>query len=364
MYDVLLIGQYKIRGDGWSECTRSLIKAIQTRPEIKLHICNINMANRPPTPETEFTHLETKLDKYDVVLQKVLPNLFHYDSHFGQNIGMCVFETELSKSHPYIYRISNLLDKVTVTNNLEYSWLSKITKTPVFPIGEAIDIKKYEKHFQPVHPIFQDASIFKFLCTAEATERKNLSALIKAYLTEFSFRDNVALVIKTSNDLGPEIEKIKNTLRKSNNHHYPIICLINGIISEDQMASLYQYSDCFVVPSKGESFCRGAAESIAAGKPVICTRDIGTGEFISNGGWLVDSRTESCYVEQPPVPELCTYQELWQDISILDLKRCLREAFSDKDLYKHICENIKNLDLAEQFSYEFVGNNLLKVIEA
>lgn len=362
---ILLVGQYKVRGDGWSEATRSLIKSIQTLPNVELTIRNVNMANRGPSTETEFASLEQAKGPFDVVLQKVLPSLFTYDASFKQNIGLCVFESILPKNHQYIYRISNLLNKVTVTNNLESQWLREITNTPVFPIGEAIDIDKYKQVYQPIHPIFQDKSIFKFLFSGEDTERKNLQALVRAYFTEFKQNENVTLVIKTNTDVGPKIEKIKQSLRKSIHGKYPIVAVINQHIAENDMASLYQHSDCLVVPSKGESFCRGAAEMIAAGKPVITTDNIGTADFMhANAGWIVKSETQPCYCEQPPVADIYTCEEKWQEIDILHLQDCLRQAYSDKELYQYKCEKIKELKIAEQFSYKTIGRRLLGVIEA
>lgn len=360
--NILLIGQYRVRGDGWTEATRSLIKSIQTIKDVNLTITNINMANKPPQQELEFKHLEKKQNKFDVVLQKVIPSLYYYNADFGQNIGLNVFETELPKSHPYIYKISNLLDKATVTTQLEKDWLSSYTNTPVFAIGEAIDIDKYKNTFQPIHPIFQDKSVFKFLFSGEATERKNLDALLKAYLTEFNYNENVALVVKTNNDVAEQVNRVKKGLRISNDK-YPITCLINQPLTDEQMASLHQYSDCLVVPSKGESFCRGAAESIAAGKPVITTDNIGTSYIVQDGGWLVNSRTEQCYCEQSPLPELYSGLETWEEISVLDLRRCMREALN-KEIYQEKCNAIKNFELAKQFAYETIGYNLYKAITA
>jgi hypothetical protein len=143
--NILLVGQYKIRGDGWSEATRSLIKSIQTIPDVNLTLRNINMANKPTQIEREFLNLEENYSNYDIVLQKIMPTLFTYDASYKQNIGMCVFESILPKSHQYIYRISSMLDKVTVTSDLEKNWLSKVTNVPVFNIGEAIDIVKFKQ---------------------------------------------------------------------------------------------------------------------------------------------------------------------------------------------------------------------------
>jgi glycosyltransferase involved in cell wall biosynthesis len=220
-------------------------------------------------------------------------------------------------------------------------------------------------HNKPIHPIFQDKKIFKFLYTGEDNERKNIDALLKAYLSEFNYHENVALIIKTNNDIGQKVENIKQSLRKSYNGQYPIICLINNFLSEAQMTSLYQYSDCFMVTSKGESFCRGAAESLAAGKPVITNNKIGTVDFVnSDVGWIVPSTDVPAYCERPPISELYTCQEQWQDISIYDLQSSMRAAASDKELYKYKCDNIQKSNISQQFSYKYIGQRLLQALEA
>lgn len=362
--NILLIGQYRIKYDGWTEATRSLIKSIQTIPSINLTIKNINMANKPSTPETEFKDLEKTQASYDTVLQKIIPDLFTYDSRFNQNIGMCVFETKLPRCHEYIYRINSLLNKVTVTNSLENKWLSQIVDIPVFTIGEAIDIHKYDNvAYPPINDLFAQKNLFKFLFAGENTERKNIVALLKAYLTEFEANENVCLVIKSGNNIEGLIEHIRKSLRKNFHGLYPMICVINQFLPEEQMAALYAQSHCFVVPSRGESFCRGAAESIAAGKPIITTDNIGTKDFVTEDtGWIVKSTETISYCEQPPMPELYSAIETWQEIDVLDLMSKMRQAFSNKELYNHKCDNLNNLNIKDKFSYTTVGKNIAEML--
>ena len=60
-----------------------------------------------------------------------------------------------------------------------------------------------------------------------------------------------------------------------------MVVLIGDIISEEQMAGLFNACDCYVAPSFGEGFNLPVLQAMACGKPVIATDWSGHEEFIS-----------------------------------------------------------------------------------
>src|SRR5205814_6946303 len=57
----------------------------------------------------------------------------------------------------------------------------------------------------------------------------------------------------------------------------PNVILFSGL-SGAALASLYQASDVFVLPSKGEGFPLVIQEALACGLPVVCSAELGTAD--------------------------------------------------------------------------------------
>lgn len=359
--NILFIGQFRINGDGWTEASKSIARSFATQ-DCNLVLRNINMANQPPNPLDNdlIPFYNKKLSHYDVVIQKVLPNLLTYDARFKQNIAIEVFETEFPKTHPWINRFK-LMDKLFVGSLEEKRWVSNY-HNKVYNIGEAIDTTITEKKYQPIHPIFEQ-NLFKFYCINSASERKNLNTLITAYFRAFTSNDNVVLILKTAN-INEEINRIKNSLRLHfNANRYPPIVLINNHLTDDQLNSIHAYCDCFVTPSKGESFSRTAATALIFGNPVISTDKIGITDYLyEDMGWLVPSIKTYVNCYNPPMAEIYRGNEQWYEIKESALIDAMQEAYLDKELFKYKKQVIKNSSIKDALSYKTIGKKLMSYI--
>jgi glycosyltransferase involved in cell wall biosynthesis len=112
------------------------------------------------------------------------------------------------------------------------------------------------------------------------TRRKNLVAILRAFYSAFSVRDDVALVIKTNvpgktpdeaNDiLRQTIEDIKKSLHIYVRHPYypPVVC-ITDFLSEQKLDQLHSACDVFVLASHGEAWGIPSHDAMGFGKPVI-----------------------------------------------------------------------------------------------
>lgn len=363
-YNILVISPYRQSPtDGWSASSRSFIRALNTTGN-NITLRNIYMASNKGPIEQDLLDLEnTKFDHYDIIFQRVIPSLVNWDNRFKQNIALPFFESQLPKYHPWINPL-NTMDKIFVASKTEKTWLSKLVKAKVYNITEPVDINLYKQNHQPIAELSCDKS-FKFYTICEAGERKNLSQLIKAYLSTFSINDNVILVIKTNQDITQDILKIKRSIRRFfQDGKYPPIFLLSHILPETVLQSLHKHCDCFILPSLGESICRPAIDALGYNNPVICTNNIGTSDFITDKyGWLVKSELTPCYIENPPIPEIYTSNEYFYNPSQSDLIRCMKEAYYNKSLYQYKRQNIKDSNIIENFKYESVGKELMKAIE-
>ena len=362
MKKILYIAPWK-QSDGWGQGSREYIESIKTT-KYELAIRNIILSQQiEGNIDKSFLDLEkNKFDSYDFLIQKVLPELYTWDGRFKQNIGINVFETELTKHHIWINRI-NLLDKLFVTSLHEKKWLSKLVKTPIYNIGQSINIDKMQKKYPPLD--FMSNDLFKFTFIGEDVPRKNLDLLIKAYLQEFSCNDNAILIIKTNKNISEKIHKIRQSIRKNTiGIKYPQIFLINNRLSENEILSLIQNSDILVAPSSGEAFHRPAAMSLCMGVPIMGTDNTAIIDYLTEDlGWIISSKREQVHCEEPPIQHLYTSEEYHYVPNVLEIRNIMRECYSNKKLYKEKRENIIKSDILEKFSYTTIGNNISKALE-
>lgn len=347
---------------GWGLASKSYARALKTISNLTIR--NIYFSQQRDTKiEEEFLELNnTVYPEYDIIIEKILPNLYYYDGRFKQNIGLCVFETEMVFHH-WLNRV-NMLDKLLVPSLNEKTWLDQKVKIPVFNISEPVEIP--DETYTPIDPILNDPNIFKFLFIGEHLTRKGLTELIRAYFSAFSANDNVLLIIKTSQNIAEYINDIKKALRRFiNDTRYPDIFLIFDRLPETKLNSLHYFSDVFVMPSYGEAFNRPAAASLIFNKPVITTKNIGICDYLTEDyGWLIESHKDCVFSTNPPITEIYKGNEYYHIPLIQDLIIKLRNAYDDRDLYKQKVENIKNANFKYKFSYENIGQNMLKAINA
>lgn len=130
--------------------------------------------------------------------------------------------------------------------------------------------------------------------------RKGLDVLLESYIKTFEDKDQVELQIYSQNDANMEIiQELIQKLKKKYNHD-PNILIYNVPLSHKELAVVYNNCDCFVFPSRGESFGLPPLEAMACQKPVIVTDWGGMKDFCNNeNSYLIEYDLE-------PVPlELC-----------------------------------------------------------
>lgn len=360
--NILFISCFK-QYDGWGLAAKDYARALSTVANVTIRNIYLSNSREEKLPQDLQVLEDTKYNNYDIVIQKTLPNLYYYDGRFKQNIGMTVFETELSY-HNWFNNM-NLMDKMLVPSKIEANWLKNKLKNQVFNVSEALDINIADKNY----PIVDDAlgkKLFKFLFIGENIPRKGIRELIQAYFSAFTVNDNVLLIIKSNGDITKEVSNIKNGMRRFvSDTKYPPIYFISHRLNNEQIYSLHQNTDVLVMPSYGEAFNRPAATSLIFGKPVIATDNTGMTDYLNSDiGWLVKSNKEQVFCTQPPLQELYTSQETYYVPNILNLKECMQSAFFDKNAYNLKCFNILDSKIKEKFSYESVGKNILEAIEA
>lgn len=261
---------------GYAQANRDYIKAldligcdIQLQPMNELRQCD------EMNETTLFLQNLTKKEiKYEYVIHHYVPENIHKIVEKDKiNIAYNTWETTALPTH-WVERMNSSVDLICVPsffNKIYYE--SSGINVPVVVVEHCFDFNEFNFPVMNLLEKFNDA--YKFISVFQWTERKNPQALLKAYFTSFTEKDNVILILKTYgsstsereiNKIKQEIELIKNGL---NLKHYPPIFLIGKSLSRPELISLYKECDCFVLPTRGEGFGLPFAEAAICGNHII-----------------------------------------------------------------------------------------------
>jgi glycosyltransferase involved in cell wall biosynthesis len=246
------------------------------------------------------------------------------------------------------------MDEVIVTSKVEKKFLktSGVVK-PIKVVGQSLDMDKFSKEYKPIIPELKDHFIFYFI--GEFIPRKGLAELLTAYYSEFNYNEDVHLIVKTNGDpnqIDQFFEGIKQTLGMySKPHLYPKATFMHQFLAEIELDKLHAQSDCFVMPSYGESWCLPAMEAMGFGNTPIVTRGTGMEDFITpEVGYIIDSEETIVSTTHRPLADLYTGHETWMRPSILSLKKLMREAYQNNKE-----KSSRGKEAVKQYSHENIG---------
>ncbi len=330
-------------------------------------------------------HLEDKsTDNVNVVIQHVLPHLFEYKSGL-KNIGLFCWETtHFNRSNwPHC---CNVMDEIWVPSiqNAQAVKDSDVTvPVKIFPC--ACDVNRFNSPQIPldISPL-KDKCVFYVV--GEMTRRKNIVAILRAFYSAFSLRDDVVLVVKTNIPGKPKeettdilqttIEDIKKSIHTYVRHRYypPVICVAD-FLSDQKLDQLHASCDVFVSASHGEAIGLGAFDAMGFGNPAILSNWGYFPELVNTEakrfwtpqvqkfahpgdidcGWLIDGQLTPCFGHLDSFPDLYTGDELWFDPDICHLIENMQSAYDEWQNGKLHKRGLAAKSRAAEFSYKKVG---------
>lgn len=338
-------------------------------------------------------HLEEKdTDGVDVVFQHILPHMFEYKAGV-KNIGFFTWETTHFRRSNWTY-CCNIMDEIWVPSiqNAQAVRDSNVT-VPVKVFPHSCDTTRFGDKPEPLNiPILQDKCVFYVV--GEMTRRKNIVAVLRAFYSAFSLRDDVALVIKTnvpgkSPDEATEIlrktiEDIKKSMHTYVKHPYypPVIC-ITDFLPDEKLDQLHTACDVFVLASHGEAWGIPAHDAMGFGNPVILSNwgsfpeltytqaskywIPDTRRFEWPGdidcGWLVKGQLTPCFGHVDSFPDLYTGDESWFDPDICHLTECMKQAYKEWQNGSLGKRGLAAKRRAIEFSYDKVGLIAKRLLE-
>lgn len=268
------------------------------------------------------------------------------------NIGRTMFETD-GVPPDWVIKC-NTMDEIWIPSqfNIETFAQAGVNREKLFVIPGGIDTKMFAADLTPMS--WPDKKGYNFLSVFEWMYRKGWDVLLKAYLTEFSKKDDVALILKINTPSFTTFENVQrqmaqfiNSLRL-NMENIPAVILINKHLTSKEMASLYAACDAFVLPSRGEGWGRPYMEAMATGLPTIGTRWSGQLEFMNDeNSYLIDINGLQTV---PHNVEMSFYRRhRWAKPSVEHTMALMRHIYENRDQAKEK-GNIARKEIIEKWS--------------
>jgi len=291
-----------------------------------------------------------------------MPKLINSNKY---NIGYTTWETDKLPS-----------DWVNNLNQLDEIWVPSTYNKKTFKAsGVSTGIFCFPHPFKEEHTTQLDAKIidnitsnnFIFYSIFQWLERKNPVGLIKAYLTEFTSKDNVVLLLKTfrvtpgssqdANFIKKQIESIRNSLFLSDP---PKILLISSLLTASEIDALHNQGDCLVSLNRCEGFGIPLIEAMQFENPVIATNYGGASDFLSAAGaFTVDYMLTP--VSGMPWPTY-TGDMTWADPDIMHARKLMRYVFTNQQEAKE-CGVASSKWIKNNLSFDIIGNKMKKRLE-
>jgi len=407
MKKILLIGQF-CDISGYGNAVRSYFRtlaSLDARNLIELKIINFSFEKNSNLPAKELEHIhkfdlcdtmkllynetrnlsdeqinkikEYKSNEYDVIFfltnnwiedgsqQDIPKNALNLYSlcRTAKNVYPCVvWETDRV---PYSLRESyNRLDNIK-TLLCACTWNSD-----VFSRDTGLDtvVIPYNLDHKDVHDADmldtlnqKKSGSFAFCTVSQWGWRKGYDILLKSFLTEFYDEDVVLFLRAYKNRVfsdadethffAEQIGHIKSSIRRNSK---PVefkckIVLVNSLLSEEQINSIYKASDVYITCTRGEGFGLPIAEfSLITSKPVIAPNKGGHLDLVNMEEFLIDSRYEPCYYQQDSNSLYSTEMNIIES-SINSTRKKMREAY---EMYQN-----------NKYYFDTCGKNIKQNIE-
>lgn len=202
------------------------------------------------------------------------------------SIGVWFWETSVFR--PEDRGACRFLDEVWVASDYVRRSVGSESEVPVYVVPVPIEA--------PPEPARSRAELglpagftFLFLFDFVSAERKNPTAVVEAYTTEFAPGDGAVLVLKSINGRERKPRRLEEVIAVAAER--PDIVVLDGYVSTTERDSFVAACDCFVSLHRSEGFGLTMAEAMAHGKPVIATGYSGNLAFMNEtNSYLVPYR--------------------------------------------------------------------------
>jgi len=285
---VILSGPF-LTYSGFSKTNRELALRLSKRGvKVKADICDTKVEVSPAEEAAIRKLSSTRVsDKTPVIYSMTMPPIISGD---GPRILYTMMESSQSLHKEYVDKMCLASEVWVPTTHMSDLMSTAGVPTPTYIIPLGVDEKIFSKRAGRAK--IPGARTFRFLSLSWWGPRKGFDILIKAFVGEFGADEDVCLVIssrshdKSSKQVAEEIAKIVKSTGKTDR---PPIILVSKVMTEVEVASLYNACDVFVLASRGEGFSMVITEAASCGLPVISTRCTAQATYLDDSNsYLLD----------------------------------------------------------------------------
>ncbi len=187
-------------------------------------------------------------------------------------------------------------------------------------------------------------------------DRGGTQYAVKAYLEEFTSKDNTELIVKINPAYGiPNIQQLINEIKPKDKTDFGIVNINTDNIPYNIMVDLYNKGDVFLMPTRAESFGLPGIESMACGVPVITTEFGGQTDYANkDNSWIIGGELTEI------VHEVQYEGTKWLTPSVSELRKAMREAYENKELLKE--KGIKSLETSKLWTWDSTAKKVAELI--
>lgn len=212
--------------------------------------------------------LDGNVDSADIIVNNSVPEAYVKNKNYS--VGFSYWETNRLKD-----------DWVRDMNKMDEIWTTSQSMVDIFiESGVKVPVYKFKLGINPdlFFPVKRSIkSKFTFLCIGSPSTRKNSQVSVDAFLKLFDGNDNYQMIYKSN---GPaDARMYKNGVFSKLEH--PQIKVIDYLVSEQELADIYDLCDCVLYPTSGEGWGLLPFQGIAKGIPTICTNATACTEYAS-----------------------------------------------------------------------------------
>ncbi|SDK62254.1 Glycosyl transferases group 1 [Lentzea albidocapillata subsp. violacea] len=236
--------------------------------------------------------------------------------HDRYRIGLWAWELEdfpASMHHGYAH-----VDEIWTVSEFSRRAISAHSPVPVHTIPVPVP--------DPGEPRREPSGRTRFLFAFDYNStagRKNPYGLVTAFQAAFEERDDVELVIKSTNSHSNVASAERLRLLVAGDER---ITLLERYLTVGELADLYATSHAYVSLHRGEGFGLTVAEAMIRAIPVISTDYSGTAEFVTpETGWPIPYSTTEVGPGWAPYPAGAR----WADPDLDSAARAMREVADD-----------------------------------
>lgn len=217
-----------------------------------------------------------------------LPTVNPSKGRWAREVGYVAFE--MDRLPPSWLSACMTTDELWVPSTFCHRILAEsgIEPAAIHVVPHGVDTELFDpSKVVPLDAISRE--FFTFLSIFQWEYRKGWDVLLDAYLQTFARGDDTQLVILTAPRVGePKFgsrlaihEAVAKAVRKHGGPlHAPRIELLETVLTDEEMPSLYAAADAFVLPSRGEGFGLPLLEAMAMALPTLGTAWGGPLDFL------------------------------------------------------------------------------------